>query len=253
MVHLVAMNTCYYKVLSPTFCNRGFQYSLGLNEYTKDILKSKSGMYICKKKDIGYWLRLYHNPILCEAHICSESVLIKEGNNLKTDRFMLANPIPVREFINATNAMEIVSHNGMNLEYCDVQTPELCLKALQQNGRAIQFVKEKTPALIMEALKQNGRALEYIDDHTQTMCINAMKQNGLAIKFAKIKDNSVSIMAVHQNGMALKYIENPSPYVIKTALEQNGYALQFVKDQTDEYCSIAIAQNPVAKLYMRNA
>ena len=242
------MDTIYYKVVSPTFRNRDVQYTLGLNEYTKDIDKPKSGLYFCEQKDIGYWLRLYHNPIICEVVLCPNSIVYTEYRKLKTDRFLLQNPLPVREFLKTMDCMRIVLDDGLALEYMD-QTPELCMAAVKQNGRAIQFVFDKTFDLWSEAWTQNGRTLEYMDDQTQCVCLLAVRQNGLAMKFVKLQDNSVCMMAVHQNGLALKYIENPSPYVVKIALEQNGFALQFVKDQTDEHVEIAKRQNPLAKLY----
>ena len=242
------MDTLYYKVLSPNFRNRDLQYILGWNTYTKDIDTPKSGMYFCEKKDLGYWLRLYHSPIICEVVLCPDSIVYTEYRARKTDRFLLQNPLPVREFLKTMDCMQIVKDDGLALEYMD-QTPELCMAAVKQNGRAIQFVENKTFDLWIEALQQNGRALEYMEGPTQYFCLLAVKQNGLAVKFARIQENSVCMMAVHQNGLALKYIQNPSPYVVKVALEQNGLALQFVKDQTEEHVQTAIHQNPLAKLY----
>ena len=241
----------FYKVLDSSLSNRKFQYKVGLNVYEKPVGK-KSGFHFCKKKDIGYWLRLYADPVICEVDLCSNSVVFKERRKLKTDRFVLKNPDPVKEFMGKQDEdtlMDYVYDDGLALKYIENQTPDLCLFAVRQNGRAIQFVKEPSSVLNLEAVRQSGQALKYISLQTISLCMQSVKTNGLSLRYVLNKNPSLCMMAVHNNGLALQYIEEQTPYVCKMAVEQNGHALRFVKNQTAEIVNAAIAQNPLSKIW----
>jgi hypothetical protein len=235
--------------------HRNVCYTIGLNVYEKplkDLSHKDGGFYLCKKKDIGYWLRLYHDPIICEAVLCDESVVFKGGRKIKTDRFILQNPLPVRVFMSQQNEETLIDYvydDGLALEYIDEQTPDICLLATRQNGRAIQFVKNPSPALWLEAVKQNGRALQHIPVQSQPLCMAAVKQTGYALRYVKKQDASLCMMAVHNNGLALKHVLCQTPYICKVACEQNGFALQFVRRQTPDIVAAALKANPLAKLY----
>ena len=59
--------------------------------------------------------------------------------------------------------LEMVSKNGMSLEYVEKQTPEICLAAVKQDGRALRYVKDQTPELCLAAVKQDERALQFVN------------------------------------------------------------------------------------------
>ena len=240
----------YYKILNPSMCHRMFQYKIGLNTSTKG-----GGFYICKKKDIGYWLRLHHNPIICEAVLCEDSVIHKGRRKIRTDKIILQNPLPIREFLGKQDEDTLIDYvydDGMNLEYIDQQTPDICKLALKQNGRSLQFVKNPNKSHYLEAITQTGRALQYVHEQTQSLCLHAVKQNGMSLKYVNKQDKTICMMAVHNNGNALKYVKEPTPYIYKVAVEQNGYALQYIEHQTDELVNLAILQNPLAKIWKKS-
>lgn len=242
----------YYILLPESLYYNQFQYAVGLNVSRKEISTPKDGFFLTKKRNLGYWLRFVHNPLVCEATLCEDSVVVRRGRKIQTDRFILKNPTPIRSFLSAQSEdtlFDLVYDDGLALEYIVRPTDELCLWALRQNGRAIRYVLRPTFAMLVEAVKQNGRALQYISDQTHTLCMMALKQTPHAIRYVKNQENSLAIMAVHANGMMLRHIRQPSVYVIKVALEQNGYALQFVKNPSPDLVAIAKKQNPLAKLY----
>lgn len=242
----------YYILLPESLYYNGVQYSVGLNVSKHELTTPKDGFFLCKKRNLGYWLRLVHNPLVCEATLCKESVVLRRGRKIQTDRFVLQNPCPIRTFLlsqNEDTLFDLVYDDGLALEYIAHPSEELCLCAIRQNGRAIRYVANPTSAMLMEAVKQNGRALQYIRNPSHTLCMMAVKQTPHAIRYVQHMENSLAIMAVHANGMMLRHIRNPSPYVVKVALEQNGFALQFVKDPSSEMRAIAETQNPLAKLY----
>jgi len=48
------------------------------------------------------------------------------------------------------------------LNYIKIQTPEICLAAVQQDGMALEFVKIQTPEICAAAIKQNPETYKYI-------------------------------------------------------------------------------------------
>lgn len=176
-----------YKILRHDLRNRDIQYSIGKNVYAKEFLPNvkASGFYFCKKKDVGHWAKLYANPIVCEVVLCPESIVHKGQRKLKTDRFILQNPMSLREFFSLQTEDTLIDYvydDGLCLEHIANanQTHDICMFAVRQNGRALQFVKDKTPDIVIEALKQNGRAIQFLEKHDQTkdLCMLAVKQNG---------------------------------------------------------------------------
>jgi len=237
----------YYILLPESLHFQGFQYCLGRNV-------KPGGFALFKKRHLGYWLRLLHNPVVCEAHLCSDSVVFRKGRKTITGAFDLQNPLPIREFMamqTEDTLMDYVWDDGLALEYIENQnqTPDLCFAAIRQNGRAIRFVHMPTEAMLEEAVRQNGWALKYITDQSPSLCMLAVRQTPHAIQFVTNQENSIAIMAVHANGRTLKYIRKPTNYILKVALEQNGFAIQYIQNPSKELIAIALQQNPLAKLY----
>ena len=66
-----------------------------------------------------------------------------------------------------------------------MQTPEICMVAVQEDGSALKYVKEQTPELCMAAVQQNGYALKYVREQTPGLCMVAINQNPHSIVYAK--------------------------------------------------------------------
>ena len=239
----------YYKILDQSFLHRGYQFVLGENTYTGKWLGSEEkggGFYICEQKHIGYWLKLHHNPIVCEVVVYEDSEIYPIKHATKVTHISLQNPLPIREFLQKypNIVYKIIKQDGMNLEYVENKTLPICKLAVRQNGRALQFISRPCYLLCLEAVKQNGRAIQYVPQQSYILNSVAVKQNGLSLKYIKNKLPEICCMAVYQNGQALKFIPKQTPFLCRMAVIQNGLAFQHVKEKTEELYTLAIAQNP---------
>ena len=244
----------YYKILDPSFLHRGFQYVIGentKNSVGNNIQKKDSGFYICEKKHIGKWLKLHHNPIICEVVILEDSIRYPMKYSLKVDHILLVNPLPIREFLRLhKECIDIfVKQDGLNIEYVDHPSYATSLMAVKQNGRALQFLDSPSYELCFEAVRQNGRALQYVKHQSFILCLAAVKQNGLALQYIHNKIPLFCYTALYQNGLALRYIKKQNRALCRIAILQNGLAFQHVIEKSQELYDIAILQNPLAKIY----
>jgi hypothetical protein len=238
--------------------NRKNMYKLVNKNYTMGTYVSDNPMYFCEKKHIGFWTKLFKDPLVCEVALSPESVVRKGDRLLKTNHYSVFNPVPIREFFarqTEDTLLDYVDDDGLCLEYIDekAQTPDICLYAVRQNGRALQYVKNPTPLMEHEAVRQTGRAVAFVREQTRDLCVAAVKQNGLWLKYVRHPDKTVIMMAVHNNPMALKYVKEAeqTPFLCKMAVTTNGLAIRHVIKKTPELCAAAIQQNPHAKLYCR--
>ena len=81
-----------------------------------------------------------------------------------------------KEVVTDPHDLERVKKDGMQLEFVQNQTPEICLAAVQQNGYAIAYVKEQTTDICLAAVKQNGLALKYVKEQTPEICSAAVQE-----------------------------------------------------------------------------
>ena len=63
--------------------------------------------------------------------------------------------------------IKMLGEDGMQLKECHVQTPKMCLTAVEQNGLALEHVWiRKSRRICIAAVKQNPDALQFVDDIT---------------------------------------------------------------------------------------
>lgn len=117
-----------------------------------------------------------------------------------------------------------LSHSLSFKMFPAVQTPELCLAAVQKNGFVLEFVKEQTPEICLAAVKRNGLALQFVKEQTPEICLAAVQKNGEALQFVKEQTSEICLAAV----------------------KRDGWALNYVKEQTHEICFAAVSNEPDA-------
>lgn len=58
--------------------------------------------------------------------------------------------------------LNLISNDGLLIEYCKNQTELLCLAAVKQNGLALQYIRNPSVNVCLEALTQTHDALPFI-------------------------------------------------------------------------------------------
>ena len=61
-----------------------------------------------------------------------------------------------------SHLLELLSNDGLLLEFCRFQTDESCMVAVKQNGLALKYVRKPTYLICLEAVIQNPDALVYV-------------------------------------------------------------------------------------------
>jgi hypothetical protein len=123
---------------------------------------------------------------------------------------------------------------GRGLQNPYVQTPEMCLAAVQQNGLALEYVWLKTPEICLAAVQQNGLALEYVSGQTPEIRLAAVQQNGLALLYVRVVTPEIIDAAIRQNGLALRYVNMLTPDVCFNDVQEGERPLRYVYAQTFE-------------------
>jgi len=116
--------------------------------------------------------------------------------------------------------LEIVDEDGLELEFIENQTFNICRAAIHQNGKALQFVKKQTSELCIEAVKQNGMALQFVNYQSKKICIEAVKENGMALEFVKKQTEKICLEAVKENGMAFEFVKKQTPQILFGSCEK---------------------------------
>ena len=278
--------TKFYKFLNYNLIHYGVKYELGLNidpiEFNPTNTCSKGGLYFSEKNKCHLHYRHYGFK-LALIEIPNDARVYVEDSKFKADRLIIKNI--TNFFSNDALWIDLISKDGLLLEYINEQTPEICMKALKQNGLALEFVKEQTPEICMTAIKQNGSALQFVTEPflTEEICILAVKNNGFVLQFIKKHPNllteNVCKFAVQESGCALQFIKNQTyeicilavqrdscalcfvkeKYLTASnmleiciiAVQQDGLMLNYVKDQTPEMCILAVKQNGFALQYVK--
>ena len=102
-----------------------------------------------------------------------------------------------------------------------IQTPGICLAAVQQNGHALEYVRTQTLALCLAAVQQDGHALEYVKTQTPAICLAAVQQDGWALRCVQVQTPEVCLAAVQQDGGALAYVKVQTPELRLAALRED--------------------------------
>ena len=58
--------------------------------------------------------------------------------------------------------MEMVMRDGLNLEFVEKQTEEICLAAVKRNPFSLRYVKNQTKDVCLEAVRQSEVVIDYI-------------------------------------------------------------------------------------------
>ena len=61
--------------------------------------------------------------------------------------------------------LELLSNDGLLIEYVKRQTEELCLVAVKQNGLALQFIHDPSISVCLAAIIQNQESHKYIPEN----------------------------------------------------------------------------------------
>lgn len=130
------------------------------------------------------------------------------------------------------------------LLYARVQTPAMCLAAVQQNGLSLEYVRKQTPEVCLAAVQQDGDALQFVREQTPKLCLAAVQQTGFALTYVKEKTPEICLAAVQKDGWALYYVPEQTPELCLAAVQQNAWALKVVQVRTPELCLAAITLDP---------
>ena len=121
-------------------------------------------------------------------------------------------------------ALRLVEKNGWELRNVKVQTPEICLTAMQhlspegQEGHnmyqeylnILNISYDMEEARNVDLDKFEMSPLPYVKEQTEEICMAAVKHNGLAIKEVNEQTEKLCTAALDQNGLAIAYIRNPT-------------------------------------------
>ena len=72
------------------------------------------------------------------------------------------------------------------LEFLNIQTPLICLKAVSDDGLSLEDVKEQTEEICVAAVKQDWNALKFVKEEFKEAAKNALKGKEPAIVSAQI-------------------------------------------------------------------
>jgi hypothetical protein len=161
------------------------------------------------------------------------------SNDLIYNSYLRIKSDATPDFIN-----KIVTRNGLELEYVESPSKELCKKAIKQHIYAYVFIKDPKlkEELIGDVLRKDGMLLEFVENGnpSKDLCEIALGNNGLAIQFITENPEKYYETAIDQNPFSLQYIENQSDELCERAVRKNSDALQFVKNQTENIIMTAI-------------
>ena len=130
--------------------------------------------------------------------------------------------------------IEIVTKDGMQLEFIQHQTEKICIAAVQENGFALQYVQQQTEKICVEAIKSYGcYALQYVQEQTELICHEVIKDCGLyALHYVKNRTESFYITVVKNYWWLLEDIENQTLPICIEACKQNKKAFKYIHKNT---------------------
>ena len=153
---------------------------------------------------------------------------------------------------------------GGPIQFVEIQTPELCRKAVnsrgEAHGTAIQFIREQTAELCELAVKNDPDALSSVHEQFKTakLCRLAVEVDGHTIESVpeQLITEELCLIAIQapDSRFALQVI--PKRYhtkkVLLAAVTKFGRAMEYIDKsrQTPDICEAAIRQDPYAIYYM---
>lgn len=229
--------------------NNGFQYQEGLNEDIHELNQDEEcapgGLYFCRFKDVGEWIRRYgYDVLIWKVEIPKNEKVIEYFTKLKAKRIILSDPKKVCDDYNICKL--VVQKNGLNLEFVKEQTPELCELAVRQTGYALRYVKEQTDEICKLAVLKDPASLHYVRNQTIEICEFALRKDGFALQSVIEQTPELCKLAVMQNCHALQFVKEQTPELCKIAVKKYWFVLKYVINQTEELCKLAVKQCPNA-------
>jgi hypothetical protein len=150
----------------------------------------------------------------------------------------------------------ILRGNGLELEFLENQTKELCKIAVNQNIYSFVFIKDKNikMELLENLLEKNGMLLQFIKNKTSNLCEAALKNDVMALQYIDENPENYYEFAINSNPMALEFIKNKTKELCTMAVRRNGMVLQFLdkNEQTEDIIMQAFRQNPKSFEFVKN-
>lgn len=142
-------------------------------------------------------------------------------------------------FINET-VRRVAEHPDL-LKYVLVQTPEICLAAVEENGLALQYVDKPTADICNAAVKQTAEAMKFVPDEFLASA-RAFIMTSEDRERQAVKERTEGYLARIRGGMGLQFVPEDArtPEICLAAVQEFGFALELVKDQTPEICLAAV-------------
>ena len=69
------------------------------------------------------------------------------------------------------------------MQFVNVQTPEICMAAVQQDGEALKYVKVQTPEICLAAIQYDENNLKLVREQSLEMCLLAFKKSPFTIQY----------------------------------------------------------------------
>ena len=169
------------------------------------------------------------------AYVNNQTDELRELANRSNERTMVdpmleySNELNFSNYINQRDVSELESRNRTISE----QLYDMYEEIVSFNGLALEFITNQTLNIRLAAVKDNGLALEYVTHQTNDICLTAVKQNCRSLRFVAKQTEEICLIAVTEDGMMLIYVVNKTPAICLAAIKQNSKAIQFLDISTD--------------------
>jgi hypothetical protein len=279
-------NMRFYKLTNKKETHNNFLYKSGVNidilPFNPNPTSRPGGMYFFSEPNLYKFMRYVDQPYYIREVAFDElSLICEDGDNFKTNRFILCDRVDWREYFNSRPALvyEAVKYSSNSIRYVDNQTDKLCLLAVNGDPFSIQYIINPSDEVIRVAIKKNAyvlfsiinrknlsediymEAIRYKPEiicntsiQTYPRCLEAVKYNPSCIIYIneEYKTNELYIDALSRDGFVLKQIPNKTPELCKLAVSTSGLVLKWVPEQTQELCDIAVRQDIGAFYYVKD-
>lgn len=283
-------HTRFYKLTNEKEIHNNFTYKSGVNidilPFNPTQSSRPGGMYFFSEPNLYKFMRYVAQPYyIREVSLDDLSLIYEDGDNFKTNRFILGDRVDWREYFNSRQSLvyEAVKYSANSIRYVDNQTEKLCLLAVNNDPFSIQDIINPSDEVICTAINKNAHVILYITNRiihrknlsedmymeairynpeiicntsiqTYTRCLEAVKYNPSTIIYIneEYKTNELYIEALSRDGFVLKQIPNKTPELCKLAVSTSGLVLKWVPEQTQELCDIAVKQDIGAFYYVKD-
>ena len=162
----------FYKIMSSTMNNRGYQYVIGRNKLEEQFIPNADccggGFYFCGLECVMHWIHLYEDGLICEITIPEDAKIIGSHEKYKTDTLVVSNPVSYHEFFHNHPHMHenLITRDANNLRYIVDQCEKLCLRAVIRDPDSLRYVKEQTEYMCISAIRQDKSVSKYVKQMT---------------------------------------------------------------------------------------